>query len=137
MASINRMVNEWFKFAREDLSDAKALWSLKGLESSRTIAFLCQQSTEKSIKGFLQYLGVKIIKTHSLVELIPPILKLHPELNTLLLEAEKLTPYAVEYRYPHATGISLAKEDIDKALQTAEKIYAELTARVSPAGSLV
>ena len=60
-------VAEWFTFADRDLSSAEYLLPMhpRPLE---IICYLCQQSAEKYLKGFLIYNGVEQpVKTHDLI----------------------------------------------------------------------
>ncbi|MEQ1665789.1 MAG: HEPN domain-containing protein [Bdellovibrionales bacterium] len=136
MAKLSKMANEWFKIARQDLSDAQTLWEVRGLESERTVAFLCQQSTEKSIKGFIQYLGKKILKSHDIKKLTEVIIHLYPDLKELMIEAIVLTPYAVEYRYPDAAHVSLEIEDLENALNIANEVFKKLTELIPHDGKI-
>lgn len=99
---------------------------LKGMESKRTVAFLAQQCAEKSIKGIVQFHGKKILKIHDVKKLTESILEIYPGLEDLMINAIELTPYAVEYRYPHATNVSLEKEDVEGAIRIADEVYTKM-----------
>lgn len=73
------------------------------LSSSRVsdgaIGFHCQQAAEKILKALLTYLGQRFRKTHDLRELIDLLADQGVYLPADLNELDRLTPYAVEFRY--------------------------------------
>lgn len=68
------------------------------------IVFHCQQSVEKSIKGYLAFHKQAFSKTHDVGELLIQVSKVDPELSQLLFPSKILTKYAVAIRYPDAQG---------------------------------
>jgi len=91
---------EWIEKAEEDFEVAKRLKRAKKLLYN-SVCFHCQQYAEKYIKAFLEEEGQYVPKSHDLVALIT----LSPSLKELLKkkeELEKLTGYAVAFRYPGA-----------------------------------
>ena len=59
-----------------------------------------QQCAEKALKGFLAFKRSEIKKTHNLAELVMQCVVFDPDFESLLLDADDLTPKATEYRYP-------------------------------------
>jgi len=91
---------EWIEKAEEDFEVAKRLKRAKK-PLYNSVCFHCQQCAEKYIKAFLEEEGQYVPKSHDLVALIT----LSPSLKELLErkeELEKLTGYAVAFRYPGA-----------------------------------
>jgi len=123
------MVREWFIFAGRDLRAAKALRDL-GAEYKNIIAFNCQQCVEKSIKGYLLFNKVRPPKTHSIGDLALMVAAFDPRLAKELSKADKLTDYAVAYRYPDAEKEAMTVAKADRALKIAQKIYDDLLSKV-------
>ena len=115
----------WFEKASQDLRMAKVLFEADQSFLSGT-AFMCQQSVEKCIKGFLVKNNKRPEKTHDLVKLSKEALKLNPNLKSITQDMEALTEYAVSYRYPDASKAKLQKEDVRIAINRAESVYNEL-----------
>ena len=59
-----------------------------------------QQCAEKALKGFLAFNRSEIKKTHNLAELVTQCSVFDPTFESLLLDADDLTPKATEFRYP-------------------------------------
>ncbi len=94
-----KIVQEWFKFSRQDLLAAKTLMAANLPSLWANVGFLCQQSAEKAIKGYLAHKKIKFGKTHELEILGLEVTKIHPEMTELMKKAVRLTPFAVEFRY--------------------------------------
>lgn len=113
---------EWLRRARSNLSRCRA-----GRHSSDVLfddlCFDAHQAAEKAIKGVLVLRARRFPKTHDLVELLDVVLASGLDVPQEILDARRLTPYAVSGRYP---GVS---EDADEdeyreALKTAERVFA-------------
>ena len=64
------------------------------------IAFHCQQTVEKYLKALLVRHQVEFPKTHDIRKLLGLIATVHPDLAESLRDADVLTPFGVEVRYP-------------------------------------
>jgi HEPN domain-containing protein len=98
-AEVRRKVNQWLKFADEDLRLAKHGLKLKSKVPYRLIAYHAQQCAEKNLKAYLVSRGIDFPYTHNisvLLELCGEEAKWVKELT----EAEELTPFAITTRYP-------------------------------------
>jgi HEPN domain-containing protein len=126
----SRIVQEWFKFSRQDLLAAKTLMAANNPSLWSNVGFLCQQSSEKSIKGLLAYRKIKFGKTHEMEILGFELSKLYPDLTELMKSAVRLTPFAVEFRYPESVDRPLSAELVLDAIQLAESIYQEMSSRI-------
>lgn len=127
MNKINKTVKAWFANANEDLRVATILFSLSPEKYLRSIPYHSQQAAEKSIKGYLAYKEIPFSKTHDLGKLAGLILPVNHELSDLLKEADELTDYAIQFRYPDAASKkdpSIKEAEI--ALQIARKVYGTL-----------
>lgn len=60
----------------------------------------CQQAAEKALKGFLFWHDVPFRKTHNLVELLDQCAALDQTLDAFNKTAQRLAPFAAEFRYP-------------------------------------
>jgi HEPN domain-containing protein len=123
------VVRSWFEKAIQDLKMAKGLFALDPNFKDGS-AFMCQQSIEKALKGFLIFHRIRIAKTHDLVELSEQALKIDPHLKTVTHDMERFTEYAVSYRYPDAAKAPLSVQDVEYAIVRAQEIYDELFNRV-------
>ena len=96
---IDKLVRQWLKIAERDLMTAG-----QGLEAKTvitdTVCFHCQQAVEKYLKAFLVKHQIEFPKTHSIMTLINLCSKADSSFKEKLLEADILTDYAVEIRYP-------------------------------------
>lgn len=119
----------WFEKSAQDLRMAKALFEMDaGFKEGS--AFMCQQSIEKALKGFLVFHKVRVAKIHDLVQLSDQALKINTNLKTLSSDMARFTEYAVSYRYPDAANAKLLPQDVEYAMGRAQEIYNELAARV-------
>lgn len=125
-----KIVQEWFKFSRQDLLAAKTLMAANNQSLWANVGFLCQQSAEKSVKGFLAYNKIKFGKTHEMEILGQEVAKIHPDLTELMKNAVRLTPFAVEFRYPESADRPLSEHLVIEAIEISEKIYQEMSARI-------
>ena len=87
------------------------------------LCFDAQQAAEKAVKAVLVSKGRRFPKTHDLAELLDLVATTGTEVPPDVLEAKRLTPYAVAGRYP---GVSedASEDDYREALEMAEKAVA-------------
>jgi HEPN domain-containing protein len=112
-------VSDWLIMATDELTTAR---KLKRYEMSfKTVAYLTQQSAEKSLKAFLVFKAQKIPRTHDLDRLLESCLLLDASFIALQLEAETLSPYAVYTRYPD-DYFSIDQAEVISAIKHASKI---------------
>ncbi len=91
-------VRSWLIKAGHDLLSASLLSAKEKLRDAAI--FHCQQAAEKAIKGFLVFHDVRFEKSHDIEFLVSLGMTKVAELGQLLPQAECLTPYATEFRYP-------------------------------------
>lgn len=123
---------DWLRFARSDLSFAKAPLPNQGL--LETICFHAQQAVEKSLKAILVARRIDFPKTHNiktLVEHLPVELRVQFDSEA----ASELTDYAVVTRYP-AEFEPVDAEETRQAVDVAEEvvIWAEALLRAEGKG---
>ncbi len=93
------VVDSWLAKADSDLASAKIL--IEGDEPHYdTGCYHCQQSAEKSLKGWLTSRQLEFRKTHDLGELLAQCMTQDPRFQVLQEAAQFLTPFATQFRYP-------------------------------------
>ena len=125
-------VTEWLQKAYLDLRSARVVLTHEP-PVVEAACFHCQQAVERSLKAFLVWRGVAFERVHSLSYLLDVCEGLTPELSSLRDRVDALTPYAVEVRYPGASG-KISLEDGQEALTTAEAVW-EVVLDLMPAES--
>jgi len=83
--------------------------------------FHCQQAAEKAIKAYLIYRDFVFDKTHNLNALLAICITFDAQFRQWEEAAEKLTPYATEFRYP-SNGTEPTKEEAQEAITMAKAI---------------
>ena len=89
----------------------------------------CQQAGEKALKGFLFWHDVPFRKTHNLVELLDQCIVLDETLNTFKETAQRLSPFAAEFRYP-SDLLEPPLEDAQDALARARTVLNAIVKRL-------
>ena len=99
LPELQEEVRDWLYRAKLDEDSADRLLS-GGHPIVETALFHCQQLSEKVLKAYLTYRGVRFGRTHDLVDLVKLCESLDPTFSGLLPNAGDLTQYAVRFRYP-------------------------------------
>jgi HEPN domain-containing protein len=116
----NDILQEWLDKGDEELMSAEYLSTMRHPTPDETICYLCQQSAEKYLKGFLFVQDIEPPRTHNLEELIKMCLPFNGEFSVITAKAELLTKYAVITRYPNELNIT--SDDMRAALRYAKDI---------------
>jgi HEPN domain-containing protein len=117
------LVRQWIAKADVDYRTAERL--VGDTEPIReSIAFHCEQAVEKYLKAFLVCQQIEFPKTHSISRLLDLVQPIAPELARSLEEAEGLTVFGVEIRYP---------SDLPELLPGQEKIVFDTARRAREA----
>ena len=124
------IVKQWIRKAENDFINAKNSINIKPLPPLDTVCFHCQQSAEKYLKSFLVFHNVYFGKTHDIGDLIILSSTIDRKVLSLLDEGKKLSPYAVEIRYPLFLE-EVSREEAEEALKIATKIREFVLARLS------
>jgi len=114
-------VRAWLLKAGGDLLSARILVGHSPLVLGPA-AFHCQQAVEKALKAFLVWRSTPFERVHSLVYLMDLCEAQEPGFAALREEAETLSPYAIEVRYP-GEAPEISPEDGRKALAAAEAVW--------------
>jgi HEPN domain-containing protein len=113
---------EWLRHARSNLARCRSGRALPEV-LFEDLCFDAQQAAEKAIKAVLVLRQRRFPKTHDLADLLDLVAATDVGVPPEVLDAKRLTPYAVAGRYP---GVSedASEEDYREALKTAEKVVA-------------
>jgi HEPN domain-containing protein len=99
---MNPLTTEWITKAEGDLASALRDWRARKAPNYDGACFHAQQCAEKYLKALLQDNGIAFGKTHDLLILYKPLLPIDPSWATMHDDLDKLTAYAVDFRYPGA-----------------------------------
>ena len=114
-------IAEWFRFAEMDLATAEYLKDMRP-QPLEIICFHCQQSAEKSLKGYLiSKTFTEQSKTHDLIFLNSICTKIDEHFNYIDKACGTLTRYGVQPRYPQE--IRITEQDTLKAIEYAHLIW--------------
>ena len=112
-------VKEWMIIADDDFDSAKIL-NESVRKHREVICYLCAQSAEKYLKGYLTYNNVIPQKTHNLVLLNDKCIEIDNSFDSIKNECGFLNRYVNEIRYPYR--IEVYEEDVIYVIQSVEKI---------------
>lgn len=126
--SAAKMYKVWLKMSREDLLTSKSLLEHGEADFIRNICFLCQQSAEKAIKGYLVFSKIEFSKTHDMEILLKQCVS--SDLSFSKLDLGELDDYSVRIRYPD-DDVDLDFEDAAEAVSTAERIYRFVESKIT------
>ena len=116
----DEIAKEWIERGRHDLDAAKILFAEQ--KHFDIILFHIHQAVEKYLKAFLICYGWNLRKIHDIETLITEALDFKSELKEYLDFSRELTAYYYEGRYPPGSTTPYSKEEVEKALETAEDI---------------
>lgn len=105
---------EWIQKAEGDFATAEREWRVREDPNYDAVCFHSQQCVEKYIKARLQKAETPFTKTHDLVMLLDLVKSIEPLWEPFRESFQRLTSYAVIYRYP---GESADKGDAREAIQ--------------------
>jgi HEPN domain-containing protein len=97
--ALRELVAQWLEKADRDYNAAEQLL-VQGDRFREIISFHCQQAVEKYLKALLVRRQVEFPKTHDIRKLLGWVAGVHPDLAESLNDADMLTPFGVEVRYP-------------------------------------
>lgn len=111
---IEKLVHQWIKIAERDMITAQRELEIEP-NVTDIICFHCQQAVEKYLKAFLTKHQIEFPKTHSIMMLINLCSRVDISFKEKLSNADMLTDYAVEIRYPD--------EWYEPSIEEAKKAY--------------
>ena len=112
---------DWFEKSSQDIRAAKVL--KENNCSNDIVAFHCQQSIEKALKGFILFHTDELEEGHSLIYLCKAALNVDQELRKLLKECAFVNQYYIETRYPADKPLVVSDDEADECIKIAETIY--------------
>lgn len=121
MAPVSDEIKAWLNKAHGDLLAAQILTEHSTLALGPA-AFHCQQTAEKVLKAFLIFKTMSFDRVHNLVYLLDLCETVDPGFAALREAAERLTPYAVEVRYPGDMP-EISIEEASQALVAAQAVW--------------
>lgn len=128
MKTKKELISGWLDKAEKDLLSAEHELTFPDAVTE-TICFHCQQAVEKFLKAYLIHLNISFSKTHEIGELITQCESKDKEIAQLKDEADQLTDYAVEIRYPDYS-FEPPLEEAKKSVQVAKKIKEYINNRI-------
>ena len=129
MKTKTELINSWMNKANKDLLSVQHELSFPDAVTE-TVCFHCQQAVEKYLKGYLISLGISFAKTHEIGELITKCENKDREISVFKEEADKLTDYAIEIRYPD-DWYEPTLEEAREAFEIATKIKEFIQNKIS------
>ena len=122
------IIKKWIEKADHDLGTA--ILTFKHIKEYRdTIAFHCQQATEKYLKSYLIFLGIEFRRNHDLIYLAELINQKTPLEDSFIAKLTELEDYSVEIRYPDIE-IELNDEDIQNAIDISIEVRKYVTTKM-------
>jgi len=110
---------EWQRLAEQDLNSAEYLLDMHPAPME-IVCYLCQQSAEKYLKGYLVLNNINPPKIHDLNELFKLCAKLADSFNEIADHCSELTGYSVQPRYP--MDFMLEEQDMKQAIKNSKVI---------------
>jgi len=98
-AARRELVLQWIAKAAADFHAAEQLCA-PGDRFREIVAFHCQQAAEKYVKALLVRHQVEFPKTHDIAKLLDRLATVNATIAEFLRDADVLTPFGVEVRYP-------------------------------------
>lgn len=123
------LINSWINKAEKDLRSVIHELSFSDVVTE-TVCFHCQQAAERYLKAYLVFLGISFTKTHEIGELITKCEDKDKKISALKEEADKLTDYVIEVRYPEEY-FEPTLEEAKEAFEIAKKIKKMVLDKVS------
>jgi len=125
---IKELVRKWINKADKDLLSAEREMSFEN-PVTETICFHYQQAVEKYLKAFLLCHQIYFTKTHKIIDLLELCAIVDPSFKDELKDADNLTDYAVEVRYPDV-WLEPGFKEAEEALEIAKKAKKSILGKI-------
>ena len=112
---------KWLSKAASDMRSAGILRAYGG--DAEAVAFHCQQTIEKALKGYLLYKTGRHYDGHNLTFLCRQAARLDKRFYDYLDESALLNHYYIESRYPTDLPFVIDKKEIDTIYGIAERMF--------------
>ncbi len=119
MSELSKKVIDWIDKGDHDLGSAKLIY-LHIPDYFDTIAFHCQQATEKYLKAILTYYLIEFQRSHNLVYLLDLLTQMIDIKDDAYDKAIILNGFSVQIRYPDNT-IHLTKEELEISIRISQE----------------
>jgi HEPN domain-containing protein len=96
--ALRDLVLQWLEKAAADFDAAEQLCTQHRFRE--ITAFHCQQAAEKYLKALLVRHQIEFPKTHDIAKLLDRVAAVNASIAESLRDADVLTPFGVEVRYP-------------------------------------
>lgn len=122
LSKVNISTQKWLVSAKHDLDLAFLIERDGGF--SDTVCYFCHQTAEKSLKAVLISHGIlDFPHTHKLKVLQKQIMEFNSDISQFTDEITQLDKYYIETKYPSDFPVDYPREEAQKAINYAEKIY--------------
>jgi HEPN domain-containing protein len=119
MSEVSAIIKEWLEKADHDLGSAKLIY-LHIPDYFDTIAFHCQQATEKYLKAMLEHYGIEFHRSHNLIyllDLLSQKIDIDGDVYNMVI---LLNGFSGQIRYPDNT-IFLTKEELETSINISQE----------------
>ncbi len=123
----DQWLQRWIDKAEEDWTGLARLGAGGWEEVADIAAFLAQQCAEKYLKALIHREGLEPPRLHHLPMRLDLLLLAHPDLAVLRESCERLSPYAVSFRYP---GEDASAQEARDGMELAGQIRQVLRAKL-------
>jgi HEPN domain-containing protein len=113
------IVFDWIEKADHDLGSAKLIY-LHIPEYFDTVAFHCQQATEKYLKAILLFEGIEFERTHNLIYLLELLSQKIEITDEFYDKAILLNGFSVQIRYPDHK-IYMTADELETSINIAQE----------------
>lgn len=132
-ATDSQFYYKWLDKALRDLQAARLLHTYGG--DVYNIAFHCQQSIEKALKGYLLFRTGRHFDGHNLTYLCRQAIRFDPKgFSEYLDESAALNDLYIETRYPTDLPFSIDEREILRYLDMAERMFAAIRKELYASG---
>jgi HEPN domain-containing protein len=112
-------VADWIEKGDQDLGSAKLIY-LHIPEYFDTVAFHCQQATEKYLKAILLFKGIEFERTHNLIYLLELLSQKMEITDEFYDKAILLNGFSVQIRYPDHK-IYMTKDELETSITISQE----------------
>ena len=119
MSELSKKVIDWIDKGDHDLGSAKLIY-LHIPAYFDTIAFHCQQVTEKYLKSVLEYYEIEFQRSHNLVYLLDLLSQRVDIAGDIYDNAILLNGFSVQIRYPDNT-VFLTMEELETSINISQE----------------
>jgi HEPN domain-containing protein len=129
----NEEIRQWFYIAKKDFDMAEYSFNNMHPVPIEPICFLCQQSAEKDLKGFLVINNIVPPKTHDLTTLLVLCIGINANFSQVEKQCKRLTMFGIIPRYPNELQVTI--DDVKINIQYAKEIKTFVTGLIALPGN--